>query len=95
MDKEELATEYLLSIVKPLTKFPEQVEIKHHVDTAGRGIVLNVIAEKDDLALLIGKHGLMARCVRNVLRGWCGINNARIILHIGNPIFNNEYDEKN
>jgi len=96
MDAENLATEYLLSIVRPLTKFPEQVQVRHHIDDAGRGIVLNVIAEKDDLALLIGKHGLMARCIRNILRGWCGINNARIILHIGSPVnLNNENEEEN
>ena len=90
---EDEAVKYLLSIVKPLTKHPDEVEIRHHIDPSGRGIVLNVIAEDKDLALLIGKTGLMARCIRNIMRGWCEINNARVILHVGNPISNNEHEE--
>ncbi len=90
MDTETQARDYLLSIVRPLTKFPEKVEIRHHMDNAGRGIVLNVIAEDKDLALLIGKTGLMARCIRNIMRGWCEINNARVLIHVGNPINSND-----
>ncbi len=86
MNIEESAKDYLLTIVKPLTRYPDQVEIRHHMDNAGRGIVLNVLAEKDDLRLLIGKTGLMARCIRNIMRGWCEINNARVLIHVGNPI---------
>ena len=89
MDIEKEATSYLEAIVLPLTRHPEMVEIRHHLDNAGRGIVLNVIAETNDLSLLIGKTGLMARCIRNIMRGWCEIHNARILLHVGNPINDN------
>lgn len=83
---EQQAVDYLLTIVKPLTRFPDEIEVRHHMDDAGRGIVLNVIANSNDLSLLIGKGGLMARCIRNVMRGWCEINKARVLIHIGNPI---------
>jgi predicted RNA-binding protein YlqC (UPF0109 family) len=93
MNTEEKATAYLLTIVQPLTRYPEQIEIRHHMDSAGRGIVLNVIAERDDLRLLIGKTGLMARCIRNIMRGWCELNNARVLIHVGNPISNEHHEE--
>jgi predicted RNA-binding protein YlqC (UPF0109 family) len=83
---EQEAVDYLFGIVAPLTKNPKQIEIRHHMDDAGRGIVLNVIAEDRDLALLIGKGGLTARCIRQVMRCWCEVNQARVLLHIGEPI---------
>jgi len=91
-DIEIQAHDYLMSIVRPLTTKPELVLIKHHNDNAGRGIVLNVLADEKDLALLIGKTGLMARCIRNVMRGWCEIHNARVLIHVGNPIHDETED---
>jgi hypothetical protein len=32
----------------------------------------------------------MARCLRNIMRGWCEIHNARVLIHVGNPIHETE-----
>ncbi len=85
---EEQATSYLESILKPLSRWPEEVYVAHYMDSSGRGIVMNVTANNEDLKLLIGKKGLTARCVRDLMRCWCQVHSARILLHIGVPVRN-------
>jgi len=85
MTKEQNAVEYIRTIVTPLCKKPEAVEIKSHVDDGGLGIVVNVLASDEDLPLLIGNQGVMARSIRKILSGWCDLNMARVIMHIGKP----------
>lgn len=85
MTKEQNAVQYLHSIVEPLCKKPDELEIIHHVDEGGLGIVVNVLASDEDLSLLIGTRGVMAKSIRRLLRGWCDLNMARVIMHIGKP----------
>lgn len=84
--KMEKAVEYLKAIILPLVKNPDKVKVNATIDQGGMGIMLNVIAADEDLAFLIGKQGVTARCIRHLVKGWGEQNKARILLHIGNPI---------
>lgn len=86
--KQESAHEYLRLIVTPLVKAPDQIKISSHVDESGLGIVLNVVAADLDLSLLIGKKGIVARSVRRLMKVWCDVNDARVLVHIGEPFKN-------
>lgn len=81
-----MAKEYLASVIAPLTKTPDRIQINSAIDQGGLGIMLNVVATDNDLAFLIGKKGATARCIRHLVKAWGDQHQARILLHIGNPI---------
>jgi predicted RNA-binding protein YlqC (UPF0109 family) len=74
------AIEYLRIIITPLCVHPEQIVIEDILDE--RGLVLNLIASKEDLPFLIGRGGKIADALRSVLHIWGTRNIASVKLFV-------------
>ena len=58
----------LLNIVKPLCSDPESVMVKEMESINENELLLYVYAPSDDIARLIGKKGMMANSIRQMLQ---------------------------
>ncbi len=58
----------LLNIVKPLCSDPESVMVKQMESLDDNELLLYVYAPSDDIARLIGKKGMMANSIRQMLQ---------------------------
>lgn len=72
--------EYLLSVVKPLVSKPDNVTAESKVDE--RGVLINLLVDKEDLGRVIGKKGETANALRSLLRVLGVKNNARYNLKV-------------
>ena|SRR3990167_1676161 len=79
-NKIEQSTAYLKAILVPLTKYPEDIKIIYQIDE--RGLLLDLTANDRDLSRIIGKHGINAWSLRNILRVWGQMNDAVLKLTI-------------
>ena len=57
----------LLELVKPIASDPASVSVKEMSGIDENEIVLYVYAKNDDIARLIGKQGVMASAIRNMM----------------------------
>lgn len=73
MENEIQVLEY---ITKSLASYPEEVLIEKTIDE--RGVLLTVIARKEDLGRLIGRQGSTATAIRSVMRVHGAKNGQRI-----------------
>lgn len=74
MDLEKI----LLNIVKPICKDPEAAMVKQMQSINENEILIYVYAPSDDIARLIGKQGIMANSIRQMLQVASKIQNKRI-----------------
>ncbi len=58
----------LLNIVKPLCSDPESVMVKQMESLDDNELLLYVYAPSEDIARLIGKKGMMANSIRQMLQ---------------------------
>ena len=58
----------LLNIVKPLCSDPESVMVKQMESLDDSELLLYVYAPSEDIARLIGKKGMMANSIRQMLQ---------------------------
>ena len=58
----------LLNIVKPLCFDPDSVTVKQMESLNDNELLLYVYAPSDDIARLIGKKGMMANSIRQMLQ---------------------------
>lgn len=58
----------LLNIVKPLCSDPEAVMVKQMESLDDNELLLYVYAPSEDIARLIGKKGMMANSIRQMLQ---------------------------
>lgn len=70
--------EVLLNIVKPMCKDPEGVLVKEMESMNENETLLYVYAPSEDIARLIGKQGIMANSIRQMLQVASKIQNKRI-----------------
>ena len=82
MDKPLFAAEYLLSVIKPLTKLPDLVRVDMETDE-NRGIMLEVTCDPADLPILVGRNGSRAEAFRVIMMGWGRLNAANVYVHVG------------
>lgn len=68
----------LMNIVKPLCTDNESVTVKQMESINENEILLYVYAPSEDIARLIGKQGLMANSIRQMLQVASKIENKRI-----------------
>lgn len=66
--KPDQAIEYLSSILKGFVKHPETFSIVSATDE--RGLILNLVPHDKDIALVIGRKGIIAFSLRNLMRLW-------------------------
>ncbi|MEE1412096.1 MAG: KH domain-containing protein [Bulleidia sp.] len=57
----------LWDLIQPMVNEPEKVEISTSEGENGKEIILTVKASDDDVARLIGKKGIMASSLRQVM----------------------------
>ncbi len=57
----------LLDIVKPMVDDADSVSVKEMASLEENEIILYVYAKNNDIARLIGKQGVMASAIRNVM----------------------------
>lgn len=74
MDLEKI----LLNIVKPICKDPDAAMVKQMQSINENEILIYVYAPSDDIARLIGKQGIMANSIRQMLQVASKIQNKRI-----------------
>lgn len=70
--------EVLLNIVKPMCKDSEGVLVKEMESMNENETLLYVYAPSEDIARLIGKQGMMANSIRQMLQVASKIQNKRI-----------------
>lgn len=68
----------LLNIVKPLCSDSESVMVKQMESLNANELLLYVYAPSEDIARLIGKKGLMANSIRQMLQVASKIENKHI-----------------
>ena len=67
-----------MNIVKPLCSDPEAVMVKQMESLDDNELLLYVYAPSEDIARLIGKKGMMANSIRQMLQVASKIENKRI-----------------
>lgn len=75
---------YLKTIISPIIKNPEAIQIEKKDDE--RGTLLTLTVAKEDMGIVIGKSGDTAKAIRWLLRQWGMTHNARIAIKINEPI---------
>lgn len=70
----------LLNIVKPICGNSDEVMVKQMESLNDNEILLYVYAPSNDIARLIGKQGMMANSIRQMLQVASRIENKRISL---------------
>ncbi len=70
------------SLIDPLVEKPESVVVKEISNGSKKDVTLLIIADDDDCARLIGKHGSVANALREAI-GICGkADNSNIRVHL-------------
>ena len=68
------------ALIDPIVMEPESILIRVVEDENGKDVNILVAAEKEDTARLIGKHGIIANSLREVLSVAGKSENRRIFL---------------
>ena len=81
-------------LVDPLIEHPESIMVRELPGSTEKDVALLIVAEDDDTARLIGKHGAIA----NALREAGGIvgkaDNSNLRIHLKFESFNENHDDK-
>lgn len=77
------ASEYLVSVVKPILNHPDYLKVVQSVDEMG--VLLSVDVHKNDMGLLLGRHGETAKAVRHLVRIVGMTSKQRVSIHINEP----------
>jgi predicted RNA-binding protein YlqC (UPF0109 family) len=75
--------DFLESLVKALVNHPEDVKIERKVDEMG--VLLSLKVHPDDMGVIIGRQGSVARAIRTLVRIVGLKNHARVNLKIEEP----------
>ena len=83
MPAKEADQEFVEYIVKQLVNSPEKVETTRKIDELG--VLVELVVDRDDMGVVIGKEGKTAKAIRTLLRVMGARNDARINLKIIEP----------
>lgn len=75
--------EYLTAIVTPLLSKPEEISVGHSIDE--KGVLLTLKVSGDDMGRIIGKGGITANSIRNLMRQYGSLNQKHIAVKIAEP----------
>lgn len=70
----------LLEIVRPIVDHPDDVSIAKQED--GDDVILTLSVHADDMGMVIGRHGRIAKAIRSVAKAAGGICNKRVSVEI-------------
>ena len=79
------------ALIDPIVMEPESILIRVVEDENGKDVDILVAAEKEDTARLIGKHGIIANSLREVLSVAGKSENRRVFLKFES--FNEEKED--
>lgn len=75
--------EFLETLIKSLVNHPDEVSVERKVDEMG--VLLSLKVHPDDMGIIIGKQGSVARAIRTLVRIVGLKNHARVNLKIEEP----------
>ncbi|MFH1789537.1 MAG: KH domain-containing protein [bacterium] len=75
--------DFLVSMVKSIVSYPDDVKADRTVDE--RGVLITLDVNPADMGSVIGRSGQTARAIRTLLRVVGAKNNARVNLKINEP----------
>lgn len=80
---EQKDKEFLEYVVKALVNHPDDVKVDRRVDEMG--VLLSLKVHPEDMGIIIGKQGSVARAIRSLVRVVGLKNHARVNLKIEEP----------
>jgi len=76
-------SDYLISLITPLLRFPEDLKVVETQDKMG--ILLSINVNKEDMGVVVGKLGETAKAIRHLVRIVGLKGNARVSIKINEP----------
>ena len=67
-------------IVKSIVDHPDNVVITEHVE--GDEVLLTLTVDEEDVGMVIGKHGKIAKAMRTVMKTVAKIDNRKVTVEI-------------
>ena len=83
MPEKEVDQQFVEYIVKQLVTNPDKVQTERKIDELG--VLIELVVDREDMGVVIGKEGKTAKAVRTLLRVLGAKNDARINLKIVEP----------
>lgn len=71
----------LLDLVKPIVDYSEELTVKQLESSKENEVVLCIYAKKDDISKLIGRKGMMASAIRQVMGVACQPLKKHVVIH--------------
>ncbi len=68
------------NIVKSIVDNPDKVVITEHVE--GDEVLLTLTVAEEDVGMVIGKHGKIAKAMRTVMKTVAKVDNRKVIVEI-------------
>ena len=81
-------------LVDPLIEHPESIMVRELPGSTEKDVALLIVAEDDDTARLIGKHGAIANALREAIGIVGKADNSKLRIHIKFESFNEKHDDK-
>ena len=81
-------------LVDPLIEHPESIMVRELPGSTEKDVALLIVAEDDDTARLIGKHGAIANALREVIGIIGKADNSNVRIHLKFESFNENHDDK-
>lgn len=75
--------DYLTSMIAPLLKEPQSLRVVTTQDQLG--VLLSVDVSKGDMGIVVGKEGATAKALRQLMRTFGMLHNARVSLKVNEP----------
>ena len=81
-------------LVDPLIEHPESIMVRELPGSTEKDVALLIVAEDDDTASLIGKHGAIANALREAIGIVGKADNSNLRIHLKFESFNENHDDK-
>ncbi len=81
-------------LVDPLIEHPESTMVRELPGSTAKDVALLIVAEDDDTARLIGKHGAIANALREAIGIVGKADNSNLRIHLKFESFNENHDDK-
>lgn len=75
--------DYLTSMIAPLLKEPQSLRVVTTQDQLG--VLLSVDVSRGDMGIVVGKEGATAKALRQLMRTFGMLHNARVSLKVNEP----------
>jgi len=80
-------------LVDPLIEHPDSIMVRVLPGSTEKDVALLIVAEDDDTARLIGKHGAIANALREAVGIAGKADNSNVRIHLKFESFNESHDD--